>query len=71
MRFARLVGWNQCAFSAFNPALQNSGDAPMWISFFAISLAVAIGFGVAAMMMMQPEARPRLVRVQQKAQGGR
>ena len=70
MRFARLVGWNQCAFSAFNPALQNSGDAPMWISFFAISLAVAIGFGVAA-MMMQPEARPRLVRVQQKAQGGR
>jgi hypothetical protein len=67
---ARLVGWNQCAFSAFNPALQNSGAALMWISLFVVSVAVAIGLGVAA-TMMQPKARPRPVRVQQKAQGGR
>jgi hypothetical protein len=66
----RLVGWNQCGFSAFNPALQNSGTAPMWISIFAISLAIAIGFGVAA-MMMQPKGWPRLVWVQQKVPEGR
>jgi hypothetical protein len=45
--------WNQCAFSAFNPALQQWGPRYMWISFFAISLAVAIGFVVAVTMMQQ------------------
>src|SRR6266516_4189192 len=62
--------WNQCAFSGVQSRTLTMGIAHMWISFLAISLAVAIGSAVAA-TMTQPKARPRLVRVQSKAQIGR